>query len=147
MADRTIAVVSDLSADNKGPVRAATSGDTVVDGSGTALSHAYECEVLGVLSDLTLPATDLGSTLVTSAGTVALFQASRAVAETAGTTTVVLELNGTPIGGATLSWTSADAAYTRKTVALSQAVVVGDRLSLRVTAAGTTADGIYAKVN
>ena len=96
---------------------------------------------LGTISVLT----DLGSNLIPRAGTLTLFQARRGTAGGAGTTTIELEVNGTPTGD-TLSWPNTDANFTLKSVVISQAVTLGDRVSFRVTAAETAASDLFAQV-
>jgi hypothetical protein len=60
---------------------------------------------------------------------------------------VQLELNGSPIGGATLSWTNGDAAFALKSVAISLLVAVGDRLSFRLTSAEVGGEDVFVEVN
>ena len=106
------------------------------------------CDVLGLLSGLTLPADNLGSELVTAAGTYTLFEATREVAETDATkTTIQLTLNGADVAGASLSWDSGDAAFDVQSLAISQAVVAGDRMAIKVTSAGASADTVRARVS
>lgn len=96
----------------------------------------------------TLPVTDLASSIIMINRTLINLRGRRGIAGTSGTTTVQLELNGSPIAAATLSWTSADAAFSLKTATFSQVVVPGDRLSLRLTAreSGNPQD-IYVEVD
>lgn len=90
--------------------------------------------------------TNLGTELVEGL-TLVMFSARRGVAGTAGTTTIQLELNGSPVGGAVLSWTNADAAFARKTVVISQATSAGDYVSFRITSVETgSPEDIFAEV-
>jgi len=82
----------------------------------------------------TLPVSNLGSDLSMVNKTFTRMRGRRAIAGTSGTTTVQLETDGTPVVGATLSWTSADTAFTLKTATISVVTVPGTRLSLRLTA-------------
>lgn len=102
----------------------------------------------GHLGFVALPFSGAGPEIADAGYTITSFKARRGVAGTSGTTTVQLELNGSTIGGATLSWTSSDAAFTLKTVTLSQAIVAGDRISFRLTAVeGGDPQDIYAEAN
>ena len=103
--------------------------------------------VHGLLSVVSTPEGDLGNELVAVAGTYTLFQAIRETPESAGTTTVQLEADGVVVAGSDLSWTSADAAFARKSVAVSVAAVTGTRVSLRLTSVGTDAKTVIAKVS
>ena len=95
-----------------------------------------------------LPVTNIGPELTGDSATLIWFRARRGFAGSSGTTTIQLELNGTPVIGATLSWTSIDPNFTLKFVAISVAVVPGDRLSFRLTSReGGSPRDIYAEVN
>lgn len=87
------------------------------------------------LGALDLPAFNLASDVMSVAGNVDSIRARRATPGSSGTTTIQLELNGSPVSGATVSWTTSDGAFAEKTASFGpQAVVAGDRLSIRVTA-------------
>lgn len=90
---------------------------------------------------------NLGAEIVASSATLTVFQARRGVPGSSGTTTIQLELNGSAVSGATLSWAFTDGAYSLKTIVISQAVSVGDRLSFRITAAEVNAEDIFAEVH
>lgn len=107
----------------------------------------FQMQLGSALDSATLPLTNCGIEIVQTTKTLTTFQARRGTPGTAGTTTVQLELNGSPVIGATLSWTSGDAAFALKTVAITLAVVVGDRLSFRLTSAETGAEDILAEAN
>ena len=117
---------------------------TSTGGSGAGIS--FKMTLGGCLTVPALPFVDAGIEIANAAGTLTTFVARRGNPETSGTTTIQLEVNGGAIGGATLSWTIADAAFALKTVAISQAVSINDRVSFRLTAAGTNAEDIYAVV-
>jgi len=96
----------------------------------------------------TLPVTNLGSDLVMVNRTFTQLRGRRGVAGTSGTTTVQLETDGGAVGGATLSWTSSDAAFTLKTATISTVTTPGTRLSLRLTAVeGGNPQDIFVEVN
>jgi hypothetical protein len=107
----------------------------------------FQMQLGNALDSVSLPLTNCGIEIVQTAKTLTSFQARRGTPGTAGTTTIQLELNGAAVGGATLSWTTADAAFALKTVAITVAVVVGDRLSFRLTSAETGAEDILAEAN
>lgn len=102
----------------------------------------------GTLDGLDLPASNLATTLIGAAGTLTTFQARRGLMGSSGTTTIQLEINGSPIAGSTLTWDeTVDPSNARKTVSINQAVAVGDRISLRVTSVGPDAEDIFAEVH
>lgn len=122
----------------------------VDDGSGPvaiAPAQSMQMAIGGALDAPPLPLTGAGAEVATTAMTLASLQARRGVPETSGTTTIQLEVNGVPVAGATLSWTVADAAFALKSVALSQVVAKGDRVSLRLTSAGAGAEDVYAEAS
>lgn len=95
----------------------------------------------------TLPVTRIGSEIVGKTLTLTTLRGRRDIAGSSGTTTIQLEINGTPIGGATLSWTSADTDLTLKTALISQGVVPGDIMSFRLTSRESGAENIYVEVD
>ena len=107
----------------------------------------FQMQLGNALDAVALPLTNCGIEIVQTTKTLTSFQARRGTPGTAGTTTIQLELNGVAVVGATLSWTTADAAFALKTVAITVAVVVGDRLSFRLTSAETGAEDILAEAN
>ena len=118
-------------------------------GSGTGAANTLNMNALGNLAFAgPLPATNIGPELTGGPTTYIAFRARRALPGSAGTTTIQLELNGTAVGGAILSWTSADVAFTLKSIVIAVGVIAGDRLSFRITSreAGSPRD-IYAEVN
>jgi len=95
-----------------------------------------------------LPVSGLGSDLVMINRTFTQLRGRRGVAGTSGTTTVQLETDGTPVGGATLSWTSADSAFALKTAIISAVTSPGTRLSLRLTSVeGGNPQDVYVETN
>jgi len=128
--------------------------DIAQDQVDTFLNGTFSIETLflaiggSIRSAGTLPVSGLGADIVMTNREFTQMRGRRGVAGTSGTTTVQLENNGTPVSGATLSWTSADAAFTLKTAVISTFTEPGTRLSLRLTA---TEDGnpqdIYIEVN
>lgn len=124
-------------------------GVTGLGGGGTGASNTLNMNALGNLAFAgPLPRVNIGPELVGGVTTFVDFRARRGVPGSSGTTTIQLELNGTPIVGATLSWTPADAAFSLKTVVISVAVVAGDRLSFRLNSReGGSPQDIYAEVN
>ncbi len=124
-----------------------TSGFSGLSGfSGFAAKTPYQMGLGGRLSALaSLPVVNLGVEIIGTATTLTVLRARRGVAGSAGTTTIQLEVNGSAIGGATLSWTSSDANFDLKSTSISQAVSAGDYVSFRVTSRETGAEDIYAE--
>jgi len=118
-------------------------------GGGTGASNTLNMNVHGNLSFAGgLPAVNLGPELVGGATTFVDFRARRAVPGSSGTTTIQLEVNGTAVGGATLSWLSSDPAFTLKSTVIAVAVSAGDRISFRLNSReGGAPRDIYAEVN
>jgi hypothetical protein len=110
-----------------------------------APAPSFKMAIGGHLGSAVLPLSRAGIEVAQRAVTLARFQARRGTPETSGTTTVELEVNGSVVAGSTLSWTSADAAYALKSAVISQAVVLGDQVSLRLTGAGVDAEDVYAE--
>lgn len=94
-----------------------------------------------------LPLTDIGNEISPIAATLVNFRARRGVPGISGTTTIQLEINGAPVAGATLSWVTSDAAFTLKSVVISQAVAVGDRVSFRLTSSEVNGEDIFAETD
>jgi len=124
-------------------------GATGVSGTITGAANTLNMNALGNLSLAgTLPAVNLGPELVGGAATFVDFRARRAVPGSSGTTTIQLEVNGAPIGGATLSWLSTDPAFSLQSTVIAVPVVAGDRISFRLTSReGGSPRDIYAEVN
>lgn len=80
----------------------------------------------------TLPATNLGPDLIPFQTVLTAFRARRGTPGVGGTTTIQLEVDGVPQGGAILSWTPADPAFALKTVAIAKGVNVGARIGFRL---------------
>ena len=118
-------------------------------GTSTGASNTHNMNLHGKLSNLGgLPAVNIGPELVGGSTTLVDFRGRRRVAGVAGTTTIQLEINGAAIGGATLSWTAADGAFSLKSIVIAEIVAAGDRLSFRVTSRETgSPEDIYAEVN
>ncbi|MGD9728061.1 MAG: hypothetical protein AB7L09_00135 [Nitrospira sp.] len=117
----------------------------VSDVGASSSSAVLEMTLGGELDYPDLPLTNIGTELANIAGTLTTFAARRGVPGSSGTTTIQLEVNGSAIVGATLSWTSADAAFALKTVSISQAVSQNDRVSFRLTAGETGGEDIFAE--
>jgi hypothetical protein len=107
----------------------------------------YQFEIGQELDTFDIPFLNAASEIVSSAKTLTTFSGRRAVPGSSGTTTVQLELNGAPIGGAILSWTPSDLAFALKTVAISVSIVAGDRLSIRLTSAETGGEDVFAEAS
>jgi hypothetical protein len=76
------------------------------------------------------------------------FRARRAIPGSAGSTSIQLEVNGSLVSGAILTWTSGDPAFTLKSVPMALDILAGDRLSFRMLTKETgPAEDIYAEVN
>jgi hypothetical protein len=91
--------------------------------------------------------TNLGIEISPIVATLVNFRARRATPGVSGTTTIQLEINGAPVGGATLSWTFSDPAFTLQSVVISQAIAVGDRISFRLTSSEVNGEDIYAEAD
>lgn len=115
-----------------------------IDALGVA-APTFQMTIGGCLAAATLPLSKAGIEVAQKPATLIRLQARRGTPETSGTTTIQLEINGTPVVGSDLSWTSADAADALKSVVISQAVALGDQVSLRLTAAGVDAEDIRAE--
>lgn len=107
----------------------------------------YQMQLGSALDVPTLPLTNCGLEVVQTTKTLTSFRARRGTPGSGGTTTIQLELNGVLVGGATLSWTPVDPAFTLKSVAILVAVVAGDRLSFSLTSAETGAEDILAEAD
>jgi len=105
----------------------------------------YQMQLGNALDVPTLPLTLCGLEVVQTTKTLTTLRARRGTPGSAGTTTIQLELNGVLVGGATLSWTPVDPAFTLKSVGILVAVVAGDRLSFSLTSAETSAEDILAE--
>jgi len=90
---------------------------------------------------------DLGSSNIIGATTLIMFSGRRAIPGTIGTTSIQLEINGVALAGAVLNWTPADLAWAYKSQVISQAVALGDRLSLRILTAETGGSTIIAEAH
>lgn len=115
--------------------------------AGALFVYSMPMSLFGRLNTLPTPFTGLGQEIAQLATTLKVFHARRMVAGSSGTTTIQLEINGTPVGGATLSWTSAEPNETLKTVAISQAISVLDVVSFRLTSAEITGEDIIGGVS
>lgn len=107
----------------------------------------YQMQLGSALDSVTLPLINCGIEIVQVAKTLTIFRARRGTPGSSGTTTIQLELNGAAIGGATLSWTTVDGAFALKSVAIVQAIVVGDRISFRLTSSEVGAEDILAEAD
>jgi hypothetical protein len=107
----------------------------------------YQLQIGGQLDAATLPLANCGTEIVRAPRRFLSMRGRRGTPGSSGTTTVQLELNGTPIGGATLSWTNADAAFELKTVSISLLVAIGDRVSIRLTSAEVGGEDVFVEVN
>jgi hypothetical protein len=116
-------------------------------GSGSGVGTGFQMQLGGRLPTSGLPLINIGSEISPIVATLVNFRARRGVPGVSGTTTIQLEVNGSPVAGATLSWTFADPAFTLMFVAISQAIVVGDRLSFRLTSAEVNGEDIFAEAD
>lgn len=118
-------------------------------GGGTGASNTLNMSGLGNLSFAGgLPAVNIGPELAGGATTYIDFRARRGSPGSSGTTTIQLELNGSPVGGATLSWASTDPAQTLKSTIIAVPVIAGDRLSFRLLSReGGSPRDIVSEVN
>lgn len=107
----------------------------------------YQMQLGNALDVPVLPLSGCGIEIVQTTKTLTTFQARRGTPGTSGTTTIQLELNGVAVIGATLSWTTADGAFALKTVAITLAVVAGDRLSFILSSAEVASQDILAEAN
>lgn len=121
-------------------------GDKGDQGDPGSSSTVFRLEIIGCLDALDLPADDLGVERVETPTTLTSFDVIRRTAGSSGTTTVQLELNGSPVAGTSLSFVPGDGDFAEKGVTFSQAVVASDRLSLLVSSAETNAFDLYATV-
>lgn len=117
-----------------------------IDGS-QLLNVGLVMEAFGSLDGVDLPAIEVGPSITMASKTLTTFRARRGTAGASGTTTIQLEVNGSPVVGATLSWTGGvDGNNAIKSVVISQAVVAGDKVSFRLTAAEPSSEDIFAAV-
>lgn len=107
----------------------------------------YQMQLGSALDSATLPLTNCGLEIAQVAKTLTVFRARRGTPGSSGTTTIQLEINGSAVVGATLSWTSGDGAFALKSVAIVQAVVAGDRISFRLTSSEVGAEDILAEAD
>ena len=110
-------------------------------------SQSFQMALGGQLDCPTLPLSRVGIERASAAVTLTRFSARRGVPGTSGTTTIQLEVDGAAVSGATLSWVPADAAFTEKVIGVSQAIVLGNDVSFRLTAAEVGAEDIYAEAS
>jgi len=101
----------------------------------------------GEFDSISLPLTNIGSELIPNNTVLTKFMAQRGTAGSSGTTTIQLELNGNAISNATLSWDSTDKDFALKIVNINVEVMVGDRISFRMTSKEIGASDIFAVVN
>lgn len=101
----------------------------------------------GALDVPTLPLENAGIEISNTDTVLNTFQALRGVPGTSDTTTVQLEINGSPVSGTSLSWTSSDGAFSLKTASIDELVSIGDRLSIRLTSAEAGAEDIFSQVS
>jgi hypothetical protein len=95
-----------------------------------------------------LPITDIGSEISPLGVFLSALRGRRASPGVAGTTTIELEINGSVVAGATLSWVPSDGAYALKTTTFTPtAVLVGDRISFRLTSSETNAFDVFVEAN
>ncbi len=134
-------------------IQPGSNGQTLVTSGGAALwatvpGTSYQMALGGRIPTSSLPLSGLGAEIAAAAGAVTTIRGRRGVAGSGGTTTIQLEINGSPITSATLSWTSSDAAFELKTATFtSTALSAGDRVSFRVTAGETNAQDVFIEAN
>lgn len=107
---------------------------------------SYQMQIGGELEDFDPPTTRLGTEIVRKSVTLTNFRARRALAGDSGTTTIELEVDGSP-SGYTLSWTSSDSNWALKSTVISVAVTPGQAVSLKLTSAEDDAEDIFAEVD
>lgn len=108
---------------------------------------AFEFSVGGPLDVPEFPATGLASSIAPSATQFAHIRARRGAQGSSGTTTIQFELNGTPVSGAMVSWASDDIDWSEKSASFGpQAVLSGDRLSIRILASESGAEDVVGVV-
>ena len=100
-----------------------------IDGSGLV---RYQMELNGIIQN---GLTGLGTEIVVVSGNLKSLRGLRGTAGASGTTTIQLELNGTPVSGATLDFTGSN--WDADSKAITLAVVAGDRISFKITAVET----------
>lgn len=114
----------------------------------SGLSFGLQMGIGGRLPTAGLPETGLGVEIVPITTMLQYFRGRRSTPGTAGTTTVQLEINGSPVTGASLSWVSSDPAFTLKTATFTPtAIGPGDYVSIRLTAAETNAYDVHTEAN
>jgi hypothetical protein len=118
-------------------------------GAGIGASNTLNMGLQGDLSLISsLPFTNVGSELCGGPVTYVDFRARREIPGISGTTTIQLELNGSAVLGAILSWTSLDGVFALKSTTISVSSTGGSRLSFRVTSIeGGNPQNIFAEVN
>jgi hypothetical protein len=107
----------------------------------------YQFQVGSQLDAAPLPLSRCGLEIAQAGITLTTFRARRGTPGTSGTTTIQLELNGSAVSGATLSWTPGDAAFSLKSVAIAVAIVAGDQLSFLLSSAEAGAEDILAEAD
>jgi hypothetical protein len=116
-------------------------------GGGSGVGTGFQMQLGGRFPTSGLPLINIGSEISPIAATLIRFRARRGVPGVSGTTTIQLEVNGAPVAGATLSWTFSDPAFTLQSVVISQAIVVSDRISFRLTSSEVNGEDIYAEAD
>jgi hypothetical protein len=123
-----------------------TSGGTVVWATGSGAT--FQMALGGKIPTASLPLSSLGVEIASQASSLTEIKGRRGTAGASGTTTIQLEVNGSPVTGATLSWATSDGAYALKTATFaSTPVAAGDRISFRVTSGETNAYDIFVEAN
>lgn len=113
----------------------------------TGTNTPYHMVLGGKYSNVQLPLTGIGIEIAHTDTILKTFIGRRGVVGNSGTTTIQLEIDGAAIPGATLSWTTSDAAFALKSVPIDQTITAGARISFRLTSAETNGRDIYTVVS
>lgn len=122
----------------------AFNGETQWGPGGSATFQMVLAGNLDSVDPASLPVSGIGTEMVVvGPKTITTFYAERVTEGSSGTTTIQLEVNGTPVAGGSLSWNPGDP-QTTKSVTVDQVVLAGDLVSFRLTAKETGAADIIA---
>lgn len=121
--------------------------DSFLNGISDNGTESFQMVLGGELTVPDLPLVNFGIEISGSSFTMTEFRARRGVSGSSGTTTIQLEINGSPISGAILSWVSSDVNFSEKSVGISESISAGDRISCRLTSAEIGAEDIFAQAS
>jgi hypothetical protein len=133
-----------------GQKRVLKPGDILTDqNSNSIIANTGYSMVLGGPFDSidSLPLINIGTEVTSNPTILRNFRARRATAGSSGNTTIQLEINGSPVSGATLSWSTSDGALALKTVSINENVAAGAYISFRITSKETGGEDIIAEVD